>query len=725
MKKFLKILLGLVVALVLLIVLAGFLLPYFYDKDDLKEAISAEVHDRTGRTLTINGDLDFSVFPWLAIEVNDLALGNAPGFSDQDQAQIGRARIGVALMPLLHKQISVDEVTLENLQLSLEVNKKGQNNWDDLASAETPPEDPDKGPGMFSSKRVAGLNIRDANIEYRDNKSGEHYRLGGFSLKTGALGDGKPVPLALLSSFEDVTGGSRVDVELMAVAAIDLQAERYTLDNVDLTVNLDLEGQKQSIHILAPLLELDLAAQTLRLPEYTGELANIRADGTLSVDKILDGPVFNGRLNIAEFSPVKLMQALSMEPPATTDPEVLQRAEFNAELSGSSTQLTLQGFELQLDQSRITGQLSVANFDRPKVGFSLAVDEIDLDRYMEPADGEAAGASEDIAMPKDELRDLEVQGDLQVGSLKMAGLEFSDARVGVALTGGRLRLHPLEAGFYGGSYTGDVVLDGAGAVPVLSLDEKIDAISFQRLVADLVESESLSGEAKGHVRLSGRGNTSDEVLGSLQGDLGLTLTEGALEGINIWYEIRRGMALYKGLPAPEPEPKRTVFSRMQVAGNVEGGVVTTRELIGELPFLTFRGNGAIDLGQSQIDLGLVAEIRNAPELAEDPLASGLKGKSLPFKISGPLDAPSLSVDWGNLLKGEATDLILKKIGLGSTEDQADTAEADSTEAGQEEGSSKKPLEETAKSVLSGLLRKKDKTKETETEEDKNQDDGQE
>ena len=232
----------------------------------------------------------------------------------------------------------------------------------------------------------------------------------------------------------------------------------------------------------------------------------------------------------------------------------------------------------------------MANFDRPKVGFSLAVDEIDLDRYMEPAGSDAAGSSEDVAMPKDELRGLEVQGDVQVGSLKMAGLEFSDARVGVAITDGRLRLHPLEAGFYGGRYDGDVVLDGSGPVPVVSLDEKIEAISFQRLVADLVESESLSGEAGGHVRLSGRGNTSSDVLGSLQGDLGLALTEGALEGINIWYEIRRGMALYKGLPAPEPEPKRTVFSRMQVAGDVKDGVVTTRELIGELPFLTFRGN---------------------------------------------------------------------------------------------------------------------------------------
>ncbi len=104
-----------------------------------------------------------------------------------------------------------------------------------------------------------------------------------------------------------------------------------------------------------------------------------------------------------------------------------------------------------------------------------------------------------------------------------------------------------------------------------------------------------------------------------------------------------------------------------------------------------------------------------PNWREDPLASGLKGKSLPFKISGPLDAPSLSVDWGALLKGEATDMILDKIGLGSKEDQADTPES-----GQEEDTSKNQLEDAAKSVLSGLLRKKDKDQDKEEDKDDGQ-----
>ena len=79
----------------LLAVLAAALLPLVFDEEDLKGAISAEVHRQTGRELSIEGALDFSVFPWLALEVGDLSLSNAEGFGEQPLAEIGQGRVGV------------------------------------------------------------------------------------------------------------------------------------------------------------------------------------------------------------------------------------------------------------------------------------------------------------------------------------------------------------------------------------------------------------------------------------------------------------------------------------------------------------------------------------------------------------------------------------------------------------------------------------------------------
>jgi len=397
------------------------------------------------------------------------------------------------------------------------------------------------------------------------------------------------------------------------------------------------------------------------------------------------------------------MQELKMDPPATADPDVLQTASLSAVFSGNSSGLDLRDLEIELDQSKFTGVMSVNQFDQPKIGFELAADIIDLDRYLEPVSD--ASGQEDTAMPQEELRGQEIDGQLSVGKLTLAGLDFSDAKLGITIRNGKLRLNPLTANFYGGTYSGDITLDSSGAAPVLSLDEKIDSVSFQSLVSDLVDSESLSGMALGHLRLTGRGASSSEVLSSLNGELGLTLGEGALEGINIWYEIRRAMALYKGLEAPAAEPNRTVFSRMQLAATVEDGVVSTRELVGELPFLTVSGNGKVDLGQSLVDLKLLAAVRNVPELANDPLGAELRGKSLPFKVSGPLDKPSVSIDIEALLKSEAADMLLQKLGVMPATDSEQ-----GTDGEQQPASTEDQLRKAAEGALFDLLRGKDKNK---------------
>ena len=389
--------------------------------------------------------------------------------------------------------------------------------------------------------------------------------------------------------------------------------------------------------------------------------------------------------------------------------------QLSTQFSGTDTALQLSSLKLELDQSHFDGELSVKNFDQPAIRFDFTVDSIDIDRYLEPAP-EDTDTAQDVAIPKDELQDRDLQGTLRVAALRLAKVDFSDAVLGLKLSQGKLRLNPLTAGFYDGTYSGNVGVDGSGAVPVVSLDEKIDSITLQRMLADITKTESLSGTAMGYARLTGRGDSSDAVLSSLDGDVGLNLTEGAYEGVNVWYEIRRAYALFKGLPPPPPEPDRTVFSRLRFDAGVQNGVLTTREMAGELPFLNLRGDGSVDLGQSNVDLQLVAVVRDAPELSKDPLTAELRGKKFPFRITGPLESPKISVDWASLLQGEATDLLLKKVDLKSKLGALGAGTESAPESGASGDSASEPAaeelqpEDAAKSLLKGLLKPKKKKK---------------
>ena len=88
MAKPVKILLSIIAAIVILIVIAIITLPLFIDPNDFKPEIAAAVKDKTGRDLTMTGELKLSIFPWLGISTGKMALGNAAGFQDKPFATL-------------------------------------------------------------------------------------------------------------------------------------------------------------------------------------------------------------------------------------------------------------------------------------------------------------------------------------------------------------------------------------------------------------------------------------------------------------------------------------------------------------------------------------------------------------------------------------------------------------------------------------------------------------
>lgn len=620
MTNLFKIIISLLGLIALLLVSAIVLLPMIYDTEDMKQAISRGVNEQTGRELSIDGELEFAVFPYLAVEVNDLALSNAEGFGDTPFAAAEQMKVAVALLPLIRKELVAGEVLLSGMQVNLAVDKQGRTNWEDLVDAEDgSPATSGQDESPFANQKIAGLIIQDTLIELRDEQAGTHYRLGDFDMKTGALGGTGPVPVEISMLLEDLVAKTSMGVDLSSNATTDLGQKIISLDDLVADVTVQAGEISKTVTVNAPLLQADLNAETLAVDSFTASAPGIEASGAVA---------------------------------------------------GTSDRLELKNFAMQMDDSQFTGEMSIHNFDAPRISFDLAVDSIDLDRYMTPTEGDAGGDDEDVAIPGEDLKGLDVDGTLRAGALTISGFDLSNAELGVRIKNSKLRLHPLSADFYGGHYSGDISVDASGTTPVISADEKIESVIFQQLAGDVFGQDKLSGKAQGGLKVTGSGNTLSEVMGNLSGGLGLRLDEGALEGIDVWYEIRNALALYKGKPAPETDLGRTVFSRLELDATIADGILNANKLAGELPFLNLSGNGTIDLERMMLDLGLVAAVRNVPELSQDPLASDLKGKQVPFVISGAIGDPKIGVDVEGLLKSEITDQLLDKV-FGSSDSNGD------------------------------------------------------
>ncbi|KAA3648519.1 MAG: AsmA family protein, partial [Proteobacteria bacterium] len=98
MKKLLKWIVGLVVTLLLLLVLAVFLLPIFFNPNDHKPEIQRMIQHQIGREVQLNGPIGWSVFPWIAIELNDVTVANETGFKGDYLDPIGTLSARVKLL---------------------------------------------------------------------------------------------------------------------------------------------------------------------------------------------------------------------------------------------------------------------------------------------------------------------------------------------------------------------------------------------------------------------------------------------------------------------------------------------------------------------------------------------------------------------------------------------------------------------------------------------------
>src|SRR6185295_15469165 len=167
MSKPLKIVAIVLGGIVALLVVAAVAISLLFDPNDYKDTITSQVKARTGRTLTLEGDLGLSFFPWLGIETGKTTLGNAPGFGDQPFATLDHVKVNVRLMPLLERRIEAGNVVIDGLRANLARNSVGVGNWEDLLAAKTETPPPPGEGAAIAGVAVEGLTLRDSSISWR------------------------------------------------------------------------------------------------------------------------------------------------------------------------------------------------------------------------------------------------------------------------------------------------------------------------------------------------------------------------------------------------------------------------------------------------------------------------------------------------------------------------------------------------------------------------------
>jgi AsmA protein len=661
---------------VVLLVLGAIAVVALVDPNDYKDDIAQAVHDRTGRDLKLDGKLSLSLFPWLAIETGHAQLGNPANFAPGPFVEVKSADVGVKLIPLLRGRFEVRRLRLDGLRVNLVKDEHGHTNWEDLTRS--------TGKGgetqATTSTSIAGLTLKDAALDYRDLGSGSHWRVTGLDASTGRLGGPEPFDLDLALTADQGKGTPATRLKLKTEARLDTQARQYGAKRLDaeiVRVPTEKGAKERTLKLIVPALAADLNQQTLDVPNFTVRFAGAELSGSVKGQKIVDRPSLSGTLKLPATSPRDLLRQLGEEAPRTRDAKVLSSLAFDAAFKATGQSVLLDNLKLTFDDTHVTGRAGIEDLKNNAVSFDLTADQLDLDRYLAPEEKKAVQKdtiAKPFELPLEQMRALNGRGTLAVGVLTLAGIRMSAVKLTVDANKGLVRFNPSQAKLYGGAHRGNVVIDARDDVARLSIEEHMSGVQLAPLFKDLLDSKRLSGAGAATAVLAGRGNTSDALLRSLDGRLDFEVTDGALEGTDLWYELRRARALWKREPAPaEGNTKRTAFRTLKGTGTVEQGVLSNRDLQIDMDYLKASGEGTLNLVSQAVDYRLQTSVYRIPEQGAGAEMKDLKAADIPMRVSGTLADPKVRPDLDALAKAEAskkaeeekqalTDKLKEKLG---------------------------------------------------------------
>lgn len=649
------------VALLVIVVL------FVVDPNAYRGHIEQAVETRTGRALNIEGDLGLSFYPLFGIELGRTRLAEAEGFGDAPFVEVDRAQLAVQLIPLLSGELRLETVLLERPRVNLIRLEDGRANWETLTPATDERIDPEQArraaeiareqgvgvevPQLLREARLSGVDMREARILFEDRAANTEVVVDPLDLTLEDVRLGAPVPLRaswrLAQADERALEGS-----LETVVRISEDLSTASATGVDLTLTLIGEGIPAGRQTLQ--LGGDVEAQPLagrfRVSDLGVSAAGLELAGQADIDTGPDGPEGEARLSLAEADPRAVMEALEIAPPEPRDDSVLRSLEAEADIRFANGGMEIGELRMRLDDSRLSGRAGMRSAASPRFTFAVQVDQIDVDRYLPPPRPE-----DEPPTPEDEedegedplalIRSLDLEGQLQIGRLIVAGAEASDVSLNVTAGNGEVRIHPLTANLYQGRYSGDLTLDASGDAPRLRVDERLTGIQAEPLLGALAEFDRLLGTGDFAISATGQGLDADSLLASLDGEARFEFTDGAIRGINIARMIREGAARLRGQSvAPEDAPRRTDFSSLKGTLTLADGQVRNDDLEMLTPLLRITGAGGANLVERSVDYSLGVNVVGTLEGQGGQELEQLRRVPIPLRFRGALLSPDISLD---------------------------------------------------------------------------------
>lgn len=628
-------------------VIIGFLwfAPHFIPADSYRTEIHQKLEERTGRDVTIEGDVTLRFLPRLSLSLGDVTMSHPEGFAANTEnpfARIEALHVSLQIIPLISGRVVIDRFELEKPELYLQKDATGQPNWEFTPEGETERAEVEAGktdkPSRLKELNIATIAIRDGRLAYRKSAEAE-------PLILAPLNASLNVPSLFSKARFTASTLLNGEQEIRAEGSFATPGKWMNQEAVTVSLALDLggkagkasfEGTVQDKEALKTqgVLEIDVASVAHLLSLFTGNAPGARETA------------LNIRTNLrTSGQQVKTSKLAFTFGDATLNGDLVFMADAEAGKPGIAG--VLQSEEV-IDISALTPNLATRENPQEAAG----------------SETEEDGETKSEWSQKPIIPDLSWLNQFVADvSITTAGLKSHDIETGafplmLKVRNGVLTANITAMELYGGTANAMASVDGTASVPQFEESASFTGVNAGPLLRDAYGFDRLSGTASGSYSLNTRGRSLHDLVGGLQGEGKLHFANGAVKGINLAALVRKATRIASTVldataPASESGGK-TDFASLSGSFTIAGGVLKNPDLNLQAPLLTVTGSGTVNLPQKRLDYRLKPSLVATAE-GQERTQETSGALTIPIRVEGPFDNITFKPDAKSMVEDLVKD----------------------------------------------------------------------
>lgn len=394
-----------------------------------------------------------------------------------------------------------------------------------------------------------------------------------------------------------------------------------------------------------------------------GAVEGMNGSGNVSVDVRATGPIKN--TNTMNFSGTGALQNASLKMPSLTQPLHVR----NANMQFSQNLVNLTNLAVSLGSTNVGGNLSIANFQAPRLTFSMSADKVNVTELQQITSG--SGQKAPAPSQPNPLQAATGTGSIVVGSILYEQTELTNLRSNLQINHGLIQLNPLTFQIYGGQEAGSVTIDTRQNPTTYAVNARLTGVDANKLLSSLsTVKDAVYGTVAASPNVTFATPPSGDIAQTLNGTLGLNLTNGKLTKIDLVNELSK-IGKFSG--AATGAKGYTAISQMTGTFNIHNGVAQTNDLKAALDVGNLAATGTMNFLNQGLNLHLTAVLNK--EFSQSVGGTGVGGYLntalankngelvLPVLVTGNMNHPMVAPDVEQLAKMKLKNLLPTAGGL--------------------------------------------------------------